>query len=93
MKKIILTLTVIITILCLSVFTISCSLQDEDYTNNSSSETSEDSSPSSEDSETSEGSSSSSEDSESSSSDNNQNDSSLEDNSSNDIHGPIIPVG
>ena len=80
MKKIILTLTVIITILCLSVFTLSCSLQDEDYTNNSSSETSEGSSPSSEDSEYS-------------SSDNNQNESSPEDNSSNDIHGPIIPVG
>ena len=80
MKKIILTLTVIITMLCLSVFTISCSLQDENSTNNSSSETSEESS-------------SSSEDSEDSSSDNNQNDSSLEDNSSNDIHGPIIPVG
>ena len=87
MKKIILTLTVIITILCLSVFTIFCSLQDEDSTNNSSSETSEESSSSSE---TSEESSSSSEDS---SSDNNQNDSSPEDNSSNDIHGPIIPVG
>ena len=80
MKKIILTLTVIITILCLSVFTISCSLQDEDSTNNSSIETSEESSSSSEDSETS-------------SSDNNQNDSSPEDNSSNDIHGPVIPVG
>ena len=80
MKKIILTLTVIITILCLSVFTISCSLQDENSTNNSSSETSEESSSSSEDSETS-------------SSDNNQNDSSPEDNSSNDIHGPVIPVG
>ena len=80
MKKIILTLTVIITILCLSVFTISCSFQNEDSTNNSSSETSEESS-------------SSSEDSEYSSSDNNQNDSSPEDNSSNDIHGPIIPVG
>ena len=77
MKKIILTLTVIITILCLSVFTISCSFQDEDSINNSSSETSEESSSSSEDS----------------SSDNNQHDSSLEDNSSNDIHGPIIPVG
>ena len=77
MKKIILTLTVIITILCLSVFTISCSFQDEDSTNNSYSETSEESSSYSEDS----------------SSDNNQNDSSLEDNSSNDIHGPIIPVG
>ena len=80
MKKIILTLTVIITILCLSVFTISCSLQDEDSINNSSSETIEESS-------------SSSEDSEDSSSDNNQNDSSPEDNSSNDIHGPVIPVG
>ena len=80
MKKIILTLTVIITILCLSVFTLSCSLQDKDSTNNSSIETSE-------------GSSSSSEDSENSSSDNNQNDSSPEDNSSNDIHGPVIPVG
>ena len=80
MKKIILTLTVIITILCLSVFTISCSLQDENSTNNSSIETSEESSSSSEDSETS-------------SSDNNQNDSSPEDNSSNDIHGPVIPVG
>ena len=80
MKKIILTLTVIITILCLSVFTMSCSLQDEDSTNNSSIETSEESSSSSEDSETS-------------SSDNNQNDSSPEDNSSNDIHGPVIPVG
>lgn len=83
MKKIILTLTVIITILCLSVFTIFCSLQDEDSTNNSSIETSQESSPSIEDSE----------DSEDSSSDNNQNDSSPEDNSSNDIHGPIIPVG
>ena len=80
MKKIILTLTVIITILCLSVFTISCSLLDEDSTNNSSSETSEESC-------------SSSETSEDSSSDNNQNDSSQEDNSSNDIQGPIIPVG
>ena len=80
MKKIILTLTVIITILCLSVFTMSCLSQDEDSTNNSSIETSE-------------GSSSSSEDSEYGSSDNNQNDSSPEDNSSNDIHGPVIPVG
>ena len=90
MKKIILTLIVIITILCLSVFTISCLLQDEDSTNNSSIETSEESSSSSE---TSEESSSSSEDSEYSSSDNNQSDSSPEDNSSNDIQGPIIPVG
>ena len=74
MKKIILTLTVIITILCLSVFPISCSSRDEDSTNNSSLETSEGSTSSSEDGETSEGSSSSSEDSESNSSDNNQND-------------------